>query len=87
MTGRHHPADIGVRVAMALGGGYLLTLLFGRALAAHLPLDGREAAIAASLAAWTVYPGVAIWAFAARSLAWAVVPPLLSALLILALMR
>lgn len=73
---RHHPADIGARIATALVGGYLLTLYFARALAAHLPLVGREASISASLAAWLMYVGVAMWAFAARSL-WAMAAPLL----------
>lgn len=84
MKRRYHPGDVAVRVLGAVVGGYLLTLMSARAMASVLPLDGAEAAIAASLGAWIIFLGVAIWSFAARTPVLAVVPSIIVGALLFA---
>lgn len=84
MKRRYHPVHIGVRTVAAVAGGYLLTLLSARRAAMLLPLDGGEASIAASLGAWIIFLGVAIWAYAARTPVRAIVPPIALAAILLA---
>lgn len=85
MKPRHHPIDIGVRIILALGGGYLLTLLSARQASAVLPMQGSESSMAASLAAWLVFVGVVIWAFTARTALGASLPLVVTMALLMAL--
>lgn len=71
---RVRPVDLGARLVAAVAGGYILTLLAARAMAALLPLDGREASMTASLSAWPVSIAVVIWCFAARTAVSAIAP-------------
>ncbi len=70
----------------ATGGGYLLTLLTARVAARYLPMDGGEAAIAASLGAWLVFIAVVIWVFAARTAVLAVAPLVVIGVLLAAIL-
>ena len=83
----YSPVDVVGRIATAVAGGYGMTILTARAAAATLPLEGGEAAIAASLGAWLAFIATVIWSFAAKSLVRAAVPPVVIATLLHAVAR
>jgi hypothetical protein len=67
----HSPrVNAGLRVGLALFGGYALALLAAAALAAGLPFDDRPDAVSlAVMLAFLLHLGAAIWVFAAATLA------------------
>jgi len=56
-------ASIALRSAVAIAGGYFLADAAGRLAALALPLPGVDAVLAATMLAFVVYVGVALWAF------------------------
>jgi hypothetical protein len=59
--------DVGLRVVLAVAGGYGLAALCTMLLSVTLPLPRVEAVLAASMLSFAVYAGAVVWAFAARS--------------------
>jgi len=72
-TGWRYRANVAARAAAAVVGGYTVAALFAAASARLLPLPRVEAVLPGTMLAFFVLPGVAIWAFLARSAAraWA----------------
>lgn len=71
--GWRYRANVAARTAAAVLGGYAVAALFAAAIARLLPLPRIEAVLPGTMLAFFVMPGVAIWAFLARSAtrAWA----------------
>jgi hypothetical protein len=66
-------ANIGLRVLLALAGGYGLALLAASALAAGLPFDNKPDAVSlAIMLAFLLHLGAILWVFACATLARAV---------------
>lgn len=59
--------DMTLRIVAAVPLGYGVSSLWAMALARLLPGDRAEAAVAATLVAFALCAGAAMWAFAARS--------------------
>lgn len=72
-TGWRYRTNVLARAAAAVVGGYAVAALFAAASARLLPLPRVEAVLPGTMLAFFVLPGVAIWAFLARSAAraWA----------------
>ena len=66
-----HRIDVALRAVAGIGGGYLLSSLCAAALALFLPLARAEAVITGTLASFVIYTCAVMWAFAARTAAWA----------------
>jgi len=71
--GWRYRANVAARAAAAALGGYAIAALFAAASARLLPLPRVEAMLPGTMLAFLVVPGVAVWAFLARSAAraWA----------------
>ncbi|WP_267381653.1 MULTISPECIES: iron transporter [unclassified Sphingomonas] len=68
---RRYRLAVASRVAAAVAGGYGVAALYGIALAAALPLDPADAAMAATLLALLAMPVAAMACFWVRSAAYA----------------
>ncbi|WNO54591.1 ketohydroxyglutarate aldolase [Stakelama saccharophila] len=66
-SGWRYRANVAARTIAALVGGYVVAALFAFATARLIPLARVEAVMPGTLLAFLVAPGVAIWAFLARS--------------------
>jgi len=62
---------IAARTLAAVGGGYALAALATLVLATGLPLARTDAVLLATMLSFVVMTGAVVWAFAARSAAWA----------------
>lgn len=71
--GLRYRAGVAVRALGAVFGGYLLSALAASVIAVALPTVRLEAAVAATMLAFVVYPCAVMWVFAARSAARALV--------------
>jgi len=66
-----HRIEVMTRAVAGIGGGYVLSSLCAAALALFLPLARAESVITGTLASFVIYTCAVMWAFAARSAAWA----------------
>lgn len=82
--GWRYRANVAARTAAAALGGYAIAALFAAASARLLPMPRVEAVLPGTMLAFLVLPGVAIWAFLARSAARAWAGIVLVALLLAA---
>lgn len=74
------PASVAVRIAAAVFGGYALAVGGAVCISHALPAPRSDAVMAGLLAAFAIYAGAILWAFAARSPARAVLGLALPAL-------
>lgn len=73
--GWRYRGNVAARAAAAILGGYGIAALFAFASARLLPMPRLDAIIPGTLLAFLIMPGVAVWAFLARSAlrAWGVI--------------
>lgn len=68
----HHRNHLGLRLLLAIGGGYLLTTLMGIFLSYSLEISDNNSIVAALLLSFAIFTTAIIWVFSVKSLrqAW-----------------
>lgn len=70
-TALRYRLGVASRALAAILGGYVVAALGAAVIAAYLPATRVEAALTGMLASFGMYVAAVMWAFAARSAAWA----------------